>query len=333
MKKVSIFSTSVKVLVIAPITTAVLLSSASILAQTQAMELRISDTGRISIYEDRVLGETTDAVRPAQVDRPTQELPARTNQNIEFRRNGDSVQVDVVQELPTSVRMPNGDEAQRAQERQRFEANRLETTMPAARKNLESIPTTPDGITAEEMEMQQKRSEHVQRVLEERSTRTEETVELFKAGQNGESEAEQAIREMRIRDGVESPKEADFELRSRDVEARIRNSAVTFNPETNSISIVTPSGITKELNHLPDQAIERFKEFALIADKSALEVVPTDTDEVYYRTLSERPVRVFGLFPRQIQTELLLNDETGEVVERKVGNDSMLVRFLDAMSF
>lgn len=332
MKKLPTITTTVKVLVIAPITTAVLLTAASMAAQTQAMELRISETGRIAIYENKVLGDTTNAARTTQETRPTQELPARANQNIEFRRNGDAVQVDVIQELPTSVRMPNGDEAQRAQERQRFEATRLQTTMPAARKNIESISTTPDAMP-EDAEMRQMRTEQILKVLEQRSTRTDETVELYKAGQNGESQAAQTIREMRIRDGVESPQEADFELRSRDVQARIRNSAVSFNPETNSINIVTPSGITKELNHLPDQAIERFKELVLIADKSALEVVPTETDEIYYRTLSERPVRVFGFFPRQLQTELLLNDETGEVIERRVGRETMLSRFLDAVSF
>lgn len=340
MKRLPTITTTVKVLAIAPITTAVLLTSASMAAQTQAMELRISETGRISIYENQVLGDTTDAVntkpvnaaRTTQETRPTREIPARANQNIEFRRNGDAVQVDVVQEMPTSVSMPSGDETQRAQERQRFEANRLQTTMPAARKNIESIPTTPDSMP-EEAKMQPMRSEQVLKVLEERSIRTDETVELYKAGQNGESEAAQAIREMRIRDGVESPQEADFELRSRDILARIRNSAVTFNPESNSISIVTPSGVTKELNHLPDQAIERFKEFALIADKSTLELVPTETGEIYYRTLSERPVRVFGLFPRRLQTELLLNDETGEVIERRVGRETMLIRFLNAFSF
>lgn len=314
-----------KTFFIAPITTAMLLASASLAAQIQALEVIVQPSGAISVYQDQILGETTDRDAMARTGntqenrRPTTQIQSQANQKIEFRRNGDSVQMEVIRDLPTSVRMPNGEEAQKVQDLQRFESNRMQTTLPADRK-----------MDSETMSPSQR---HLQTIREQRAQRDGETIELKKAGQDGESQAARQIREMRIRDGVEIPEEADFELRSRDITARIRLNTVRFDPDTNTVHVITPSGQERELNHLPDQAIERFKEFVLIADNSALELVPAETGDMYYRTLSERPARVFGFIPRQIQTELLLNDETGEVTERRTGNQTMFTRFIDLFSF
>lgn len=324
------------------ITTAILLTSASLAAQAQALEVRVSPNGSISIYQDQVLGKTTLAQQgqtrgnAAQVNENAQseqnrpasnQIPPRANQTIEFRRNADAVQIEVVQDLPTSVRMPNGQEAQRAQDLQRFESTRLNTSLPAARKAGVSVEGTEldSGETVT--------SQYIRNVREERAARNQETIELRTANQENMPESAQKIREMRIRDGVEIPEEADFELESRQNVARIRNSAVSFNPETNSVNVITPSGQIKELNHLPDQAIERFKEQTLVLDEDSLEVIPSEDETIFYRAISEKPVRILGLIPRQIQTELLLNDETGEMVERPVGRETLFSQLLNAISF
>lgn len=326
-----------------------LITSASLAAQTQALEIDVAENGRISIFQTKVLGESTDRMVQNQPNRnsertqPVNQIAPRANQRIEFKRSGDAVQVDVVQELPTTVQMPVGVEAQKAQELQRFEAKRLTTTLPAARKmhsqdvqvqqQNELYKNEADTIDVANIDSAAQKQEYLTKVQQQRAERVQEQVELRKANQEGVSQAQEEFRSMRIRNGIELPEEADFELKSRNTMARIRNSAVTFDPETNSISVVTPSGVTKELHHLPDQAIERIKQYVLVADQASLEVIPTEDGSVYYRTISERPVRVLGLFPRQIQTEIMLNDETGDVSERIIGTQSMFSRLLNMMSF
>ena len=47
-----------------------------------------------------------------------------------------------------------------------------------------------------------------------------------------------------------------------------------------------------------------------------------------YSTVVEKEERLFGLFPRTVETKLELNDETGEVTEERVQQRSFLGRLL-----
>ena len=134
-------------------------------------------------------------------------------------------------------------------------------------------------------------------------------------------------------------REQTLELRSRNVKAALEQGAeFGLDPTTNEVTVVTPSGQEHTLNHLPDQAIERMKAvgFFTSEDNLAEEEVEVETNEqgeLVYTKKDQIRKRLFGLFPRQVDSEIVLNDTTGEVVEYEAAPSSIFEQFLNAVSF
>ena len=134
----------------------------------------------------------------------------------------------------------------------------------------------------------------------------------------------------------DSRDEHRLELESRQVKASIPEGLqFELNSETNEVSLITPSGEQRTLKHLPDQAIERMRAVGLFSEGDALDEaevsVNSDTQEIEYRQKVRVTKRLLGFIKRQVETEVVLNDETGEVSEETQATG--FAGFLDSLSF
>lgn len=170
---------------------------------------------------------------------------------------------------------------------------------------------------ADKQMIQQVRHERVKQVIEERKQRLTERVEI----QQAENSLDNAL-----------------ELRSREVAAEIDDThELTVDPETNELGLQTENGEVISINHLPDQAKARLKELGKldeIEDSTTQHFVLTTTPEgkVVYRLVAPKKYKFLGLFDRKIETEITLDDSTGEAEEERV-ESSGFSAFLDALTF
>jgi len=131
--------------------------------------------------------------------------------------------------------------------------------------------------------------------------------------------------------------EQELELESREVKARIKQGAeFELNSQTNEVTLITPSGQTHVLNHLPDQAIARMQEAGLFSDVDSDSdlvsiTVNDDSEVIEYRQKVKKTKKFLGLFDRQVESEVILNDSTSEVYEEPASTGFQL--FLDQLSF
>jgi hypothetical protein len=155
--------------------------------------------------------------------------------------------------------------------------------------------------------------ETLSKPMQERSERQEETVEL-RAAKEGSSAAE-------------------FELISRNVTAKSRDADFLVDPETNQIVVTTRSGNQQVLNHLPDQALTNMRKKGLINQDDAPDLSLTElpNGEVGYITKVQKQRKLLGLFKRNVETEVLMSDQAGTVIEKPV-DQSWSSNFLNWIS-
>ena len=67
--------------------------------------------------------------------------------------------------------------------------------------------------------------------------------------------------------------------------------------------------------------------------EASVERETTDDGEVYYTTQATQYKRLFGLFPRQIETEIKLDDETGQVSTEELPASTYFSQLLNDFSF
>jgi len=161
----------------------------------------------------------------------------------------------------------------------------------------------------------------------------------FEPGETDAAERREIKQEHRDQVRLESKDregEHQLELESRNIRARLHQGAqFELNSETNEVSLITPSGEQKILNHLPDQAIERMQAAGLFSgdalESELLQVaVNSDTQQLEYRQKMYKQKRLFGLFNRQVGSNVVLNDETGEIHEEQ--HSTGFARLLDSLS-
>lgn len=163
-----------------------------------------------------------------------------------------------------------------------------------------------------------------------------ERVSLEFESRERQGEDEKTVNPVMVRTRNENS-EQGLEIESRDVTAKIRQGAeFELNSETNEVTLITPSGETHTLNHLPDQAIDRMQEAGLFVDSSPVgELVSVsvndETNNIEYRQKIKQTKKFLGLFNRQVESEIVLNDSTSEVYEEPVATGFQLL--LDQLSF
>ena len=150
-----------------------------------------------------------------------------------------------------------------------------------------------------------------------------------------ESEKEERVE---LKSKIKNKKQV-LELKSRNVRAALKNGAeFGLDPVTNQVTITTPSGQEHTLEHLPDQAIEKMRAGAFFSGNSdgvetEIEVETDENGELIYKKKDKIKKRLFGIFSRQVDSEIILNDTTGEVVEHEVNSSSIFEQFLNRVSF
>lgn len=161
--------------------------------------------------------------------------------------------------------------------------------------------------------------EYANQRLEERQLREEEKIE--------------------VRSGDTLEGEKRLEIKSRFTKAVLNGASFELDPETNAVTLTTPSGNEHTLIHLPDQAIERMQAVyfgegddngQLVEAEVELEV---EDGRTVYKAKSLRKKKLLGLFDRYVESEVTLDDETGEVNEQEPMDKSLLQTWLDNLSF
>jgi hypothetical protein len=266
--------------------------------QVLALEMRVDHRGVVTFYNDGVLGEKSE--NSGRVKATVQ--PVRTinaEEKREIRIKSDEGKTEInIKEKREKAET----KSKRYEESETVEAPRLRAEFPAELKTEESETKT----------------EQIEKVRAERQERKEDMVEL----------------RTQFKD-----KKQTLQLESKSVKATIQNGAeFTLDPETNEVTLTTPSGNIHALNHLPDQAIERMKAAGVfdssIADGEVeLEVETTEDGDVLYKAEAQEEKKVFGLFPRKIRKTVRVDDATGEVTETAVEQKTVIGKFLDSLAF
>jgi len=272
-----------------------------------ALEVDVSN-GRILIFRDAVLGDSDQKPSTKELARPQERerLLSRERQNVRVEKSGERTEI----ELRSAERQVNLSETitkNKVEQIEQLETNRLEMKFEPGIKQ-----------EAAREEIRQEKREAMKTVQQERAERTKENDKVL----------------LETRDVGERH---ELRLKSREAEARLPVGAqFELNTETNEVTLITPSGGQKTLNHLPDQAIERmqaagiFSGSVLSPDSVAVEV-NTDTQQLEYHQKVRITKRLLGLFKRDIDSEVVLNDETGEIREEQQATG--FAKFLNSLSF
>lgn len=120
--------------------------------------------------------------------------------------------------------------------------------------------------------------------------------------------------------------------------AMLRGGANFSLNEEGLVTVVTPSGNEHMLNNLPDTAIEKMTAAGVIdaassSGEAAVELEVTPEERVVYRRSDVMEKKFLGIFPRSVKSEVILDDESGEVSEVPVASSSFFQRLLDRLSF
>lgn len=322
----------------------VLIASLLLLSQVSpalAVEIVITDTGMISFYQDQVLGENDDEKveedevieespagaaeksrenesekrseprqkkpEPVRKDAPTRQVSPGRDQKLKIKPTGDKVEIRLESKKAEQNENRKEKTPERFENREVLEAERLKLELSSELKKDEDKGENDTENTQRELltEDERIRSEVKERILQERRERLDEKIEI-------ESQTD--------KDG-----NRELEFRSRAVKAKLSGAEFSVDPETNEVTVTTPNGNEHTLTHLPDQAIERLKAAGVIdpetetdGEREELEVKTKEDGRVVYAAKVNKMKRLFGLIPRQVETQVELDDDSGEIEESEV---------------
>ncbi|NCS97230.1 MAG: hypothetical protein GW762_01410 [Candidatus Pacebacteria bacterium] len=293
-----------------------------------ALDVIVTSSGEMQFYSAQVLGDEDDREDSRKSEK-------REDSKQEDRKEDSRPEKKEVQEKPEKSVSKSSDSrlrvsaekekvelhiesksdtrSEKVEDKVEFKTEQRATT---DRFKLEAPSELKEARKTNLEDAKQLRNEQVEQAREERKQRTEERVEM---------------RSQQREDG-----KTEFEFESRDVKAKVKNAEFVIDPETNEITIITPSGEEKTISHLPDQAVARMVENGFFdnlpegTDPSSLELeLETGEDgTVQYSTTVEKEEKLLGFFTRKYETRIELNDETGEVTEERVPTRSFLGRLL-----
>ncbi|MDH5533508.1 MAG: hypothetical protein OEX81_03720 [Candidatus Pacebacteria bacterium] len=131
-----------------------------------------------------------------------------------------------------------------------------------------------------------------------------------------EERKDKAQERVEIRSRFGEGQEGEFEIKSGKSKAKLKGADFSYDTETGEVIVTTPSGQEHFLQHLPDQAIDRMTENGFfVDDNQEIEIETTEDGQVKYKSNAKKSKRFLGLFNRQVETEVVLDDLTGEIVE------------------
>lgn len=277
---------------------------ASIVPQTFALELKVSDDGTVYFYNNNVLGDESG------VDEEAKELIRTTIINdgkILVENNDSMLRVDLKRNKQNLKIEESG-----FKELESAEVERLKIELPTNQTEKQLLRNEARKTKIENLNQSQ--NEMIEKLREERKLRIEEKIEL------------------RNKQGVDGDQE--LELETRGISATLKNADFEYDQETGILSVTTKNGEVHELNHLPDQAIEKIMaNRGEELNKDEVEIEVNDDGTTEYKVNATKKTKLFGLISRKINTQIVLNDDTGEITENEIENTTVLGKLLDNLSF
>lgn len=321
--------------------------------QVMAMEMIVENNGAVRFYDDRILGDE-DGDEDKDEDRSDDEREDEDRSNddddneteekrteikteiktispyqrkqFEFKREDDGRYKVEIQDGKSKVKI----ESRNIKQAEVVEADGVDVTLPIKfdekaqkerqleliKKRLENTASS-QQLTEEEKnklakEKQEQLAKYYQKIATERKQRQLEKVEI------------------KSNEGSESA----FVLKSNNVEAALRGANFNYDQETGLVSVITPSGQEHTLTHLPDEAIAQMTAKGFFIDSNQVVAIEsTDQETVAYKVPSKKTKKLFGVFDRQVDAEVVLDDLTGEVIEQEVEPTSFWSRFLNRFSY
>lgn len=305
--------------------------------QVSALEIRVSQTGVMYFYQDGVLGET-DGVESdddrIEEEEPTEAVEVESDEQVEVKNEDGSIRLQVTQK---NREMEREVKKQQLEQLKETKTKRLKMQVPAGmdkkqvnrqiqdekellEQKLKTLTDLPEASReAKKKELEQKWEERKKQLEELKETRSERLNEFLELKSELTEDGQQKL-----------------ELKSRNVRAELKGADFSFDPETNQVTLTTPSGNVHLLKHLPDQAVEKFRERAGVVDIEDPEEVEVETNEegeVVYTANTEVEKKLLGIFKRKVKTQLILNDDTGEVTQETMAGGSLLDQILNVWSF
>ncbi|MFZ2152510.1 MAG: hypothetical protein WAV41_00435 [Microgenomates group bacterium] len=154
-------------------------------------------------------------------------------------------------------------------------------------------------------------SDDVTKVVEDRANRTNEKVEF-------QSEVHD--------DGT-----VEMQLESRNIKAKIKSDEIELDVKNNNIGMTNNAGVQTTLVHLPDQVITKFLELGISSTPDSLEIGQS-AEGFVYKSKSIKNQNLFGIFPRQVEYDVSLNDSTGDITQQKSAAN-FVQQFLNLFTF
>lgn len=306
-----------------------------------ALDIVINKNGSVYFYEDQVLGdESEDEVEVENEEENEQEkADEKKEEKVEEKKNEEKKEERT--DKPIRI-VPS---ANKEKIRLRNEENKTEVSVEKKRQENKKDTFENKSVTKSERVEVEMSAELKERV-EERAKRMELRADSESSPAGDQKSAEEIREERRnrkeekieIRAQRNENGEQEFEFESRLVKAKARGAEFVLDPETNNVTVITPSGNEHVLTHLPDQAIIQLQASgiidtqSLIDGTSELEIETTEDGRVVYKAKTKKPKKIFGIFRREIETEVELDDQTGQVTEEEVVSDSFFGRLLNSMA-
>lgn len=306
---------------------AILLLAASQVAA--ALEIEITPSGQIIFYQGLVLGDDNESESDDDEDRKEDEtkneaededkddddddknesrtiiktVAPQERKELKIRTREDKVEIELRQ------RNRETESKSKFEYKEELMDDSLELAFPA---EDESEDDDLDESESDEFD------EYREKVLKERRDRDEELVELSSEFEDGETK---------------------IKIESRGAQARlVRGATFNLDPETNRVTITTPSGNEHVLYHLPDQVILRMQQAGRLSlseefEEKEVEIEVDDDGGLVHVVEDTQEVRFLGIIPRSVPVEVELDDDTGEVTTTFSEDRTVIQQLLDAMSF
>lgn len=293
-----------------------------------ALDITISDDGSILLYQDSVLGVNSEN-RGAPERMPEKVIPPVNKQQVRIQPSlNNSLQVEQITRQGKQERVLESQETDRLRLELPAQQTEQQRRLELAKERAQYTDTSERELERRVQQQSQLRELELSKLSpEEREKR-----QLFYEKQKEERQ-ERVQEQIQLQNSL-GPDGQELNLESRGIRAALRNDRVTVDPETNSLILTTRDGEQRVLTTLPDQAAERMLEVKGIAniDGDNLEVRERD-GKLEYVTKAQRVKRLFGLFNRPVETELSVDDQSGEVTEVLQEKPTIIGRFLDRLAF
>lgn len=323
--------------------------------QAFALDIIIDDYGTVRFYDGYVLGkqDSTSTNRPSETTNdgsyrnnqaspttakynspPIKTLNSSARQRIELKSDSmgkPTVGITASDKGPLINPLPSDNKAA-FKKSENIDSRTVNLSYPATLKSKMT-----ESERAEYFESRYSQRPEVQKLdEEERQEIIEKRKEKYEAySQNLKEQRQERVEErVEIRNKFSEEGQEIYEIISRNAKARLSGADFSYDQETGEVLLTTPSGQEHILQHLPDQAIERMEEQGLFIDTDQeVEIETTDDGYVRYKAQGKKPKKFLGFFNREIETEVVLDDLTGETTETEVVPDGLFSRMLYNMSF